>query len=146
MRAIIQRVSAARVVVEGRVVGQCGFGFLALIGAHREDTEADAKWMADRIAKLRVFSDAEGKMNLALGDVGGSVLAVSNFTVYGDALKCRRPSFVASAAYEQGERLFEACLAELRALGVEVQTGVFGAHMEVHLTNDGPVTLVLDSR
>lgn len=101
--------------------------------------------MADRVKGLRIFNDAEGKMNLALADVGGSVLAVSNFTVYGETSKNRRPSFIQSAPYEEGQRLFEAFVAALRALDVEVETGVFGAHMEVSLVNDGPVTVILEA-
>lgn len=145
MRSIVQRVSRAEVVVEGTVVGRCGVGLLVLVAAHREDTEVSARKMADRVKGLRIFNDAEGKMNLALADVGGSVLAVSNFTVYGETSKNRRPSFIQSAPYEEGQRLFEAFVAALRALDVEVETGVFGAHMEVSLVNDGPVTVILEA-
>lgn len=144
MRAVVQRVSEASVMVDGAVVGRCGVGLLVLVAAHRDDTEANADKMADRVAGLRIFGDAEGKMNLSLADVEGSVLAISNFTLYGDATKNRRPSFTESAAYADGERLYEAFVAGLQRRGVPVETGVFGAHMDVSLVNDGPVTIVLD--
>lgn len=142
MRAIVQRVSRARVTVDGQVVGEIGTGLLALVGAHKDDTEQNAKKLADRVAGLRVFNDADGKMNLALPQPA-AVLAVSNFTVYGDPSQ-RRPSFTSAAPYERGKELFEAFLADLKALGVHVEAGVFGADMQVELTNDGPVTLVVD--
>jgi D-tyrosyl-tRNA(Tyr) deacylase len=145
VKAVVQRVTSASVVVDGQEVGACGIGLLILVAAHREDTEANAAKMADKIQGLRIFNDAEGKMNLALADVGGSVLAVSNFTVYGDTAKNRRPSFIASAPYEDGERLFSAMIASLRERGVEVQTGIFGADMKVSLLNDGPVTVILET-
>lgn len=145
MRAVVQRVSEAFVNVDGATVGRCGVGLMVLVAAHREDTEANADKLADRVAGLRIFGDAEGKMNLSLSDVEGSVLAISNFTLYGDAMKSRRPSFIESAAYADGERLFEAFVFSLQKRGVPVETGVFGAHMEVSLVNDGPVTIVLDA-
>lgn len=134
--------------MEGRVVGECGRGLLVLAAAHREDTPDDARKLADRIVGLRVFSDAEGKMNLALGDLQppGAVLAVSNFTLYGDAAKSRRPSFVLAAPYETGQALFNQFVAYLRASNLDVSTGSFGAHMEVDLVNEGPVTIILDTR
>lgn len=144
MRAVVQRVSEASVNVDGATVGRCGVGLLVLVAAHRDDTEANADKLADRVAGLRIFSDAEGKMNLSLADVEGSVLAISNFTLYGDATKNRRPSFIESAPYADGERLYEAFVAALARRGVPVETGVFGAHMDVSLVNDGPVTIVLD--
>lgn len=144
MRAVVQRVSEASVNVDGATVGRCGVGLLVLVAAHRDDTEANADKLADRVAGLRIFSDAEGKMNLSLADVEGSVLAISNFTLYGDATKNRRPSFIGSAPYADGERLYEAFVAALARRGVPVETGVFGAHMDVSLVNDGPVTIVLD--
>lgn len=145
MRAIVQRVLEARVEVDGQIVGSCGTGFLLLVAAHREDTQVEAKKLAEKIAHLRVFSDADDKMNLALGDVeGSSVLAVSNFTVYGDASKQRRPSFVAAAPYDRGEILFNQFVEALRALDIPVQTGIFGADMKVSLVNDGPVTLIVE--
>jgi D-tyrosyl-tRNA(Tyr) deacylase len=133
------------VAVDGAVVGRCGVGLLVLVAAHRDDTEANADKMADRVAGLRIFGDGEGKMNLSLADVEGSVLAISNFTLYGDANKNLRPSFIESASYADGERLYEAFVAGLLRRGVPVETGVFGAHMDVSLVNDGPVTIVLDA-
>lgn len=145
MRAIVQRVSSAVVVVDGATVGGCEKGLLVLVAAHREDTPERARKMADKIQGLRIFNDADGKMNLALGDVGGSVLAVSNFTVYGETTKNRRPSFIESAPYAEGEILFNAMVDELRARGVNVETGVFGADMKVSLVNDGPVTVIVET-
>lgn len=149
---MVQRVGVASVSVGGREIGRCGPGLLLLVGVHRDDGEADAKALADRILGLRIFNDAAGKMNLAIRDFpieGGGfdleVLAVSNFTVYGDA-KSRRPGFSLSAPFETGKALFDVFVAELRRLGVATQTGEFGADMRVSLVNDGPVTLVLDTR
>lgn len=146
MRAVIQRVKKASVEVDGKVIGQCGHGLLLLIGVHRDDTPHEAKKLAEKIAGLRVFNDEEGKLNLSLKDFQPrlQVLAVSNFTVYGDARKQRRPSFMESAGFELGNNLFSIFVNELRALEIEVQTGEFGADMQVSLVNDGPVTLVLD--
>lgn len=148
MRAVVQRVSRASVQVDGEITGQIDHGFLVLVAAHRDDTEDDARKMADRVAKLRVFNDPEGKMNLALADLqpAGAVLAVSNFTVYGETAKNRRPSFIASAPYDRGSELFDRFIEDLRGLGVQVETGIFGAHMEVALVNDGPVTVILETR
>jgi D-tyrosyl-tRNA(Tyr) deacylase len=147
MRAVVQRVSRASVAVDGKVVSSCGAGLLVLVATHRDDTEKEAVKLADRVAKLRIFSDAEGKMNLALGnlDPPGSVLAISNFTVYGETAKNRRPSFIESAPYDRGHELYEAFVHALRGLGIHVDTGIFGAHMEVELVNDGPVTVIVDS-
>lgn len=145
MRAIVQRVSQASVAVDGRIVGSCGVGLLVLVAAARDDTEARAVKMADRVRGLRVFNDEQEKMNLALADISGSVLAVSNFTVYGDADKNRRPSFIEAAGYDEGERLYEGFVEALRAMGVHVETGEFGAHMDVSLVNDGPVTIILNT-
>lgn len=133
--------------VDGRIVGRCGQGLVVLVAAHRDDTDREAVKMADRVAGLRVFNDAEGKINLALRDLGsaGSVLAISNFTVYGETAKNRRPSFIESAPYDRAKELYEAFVFALEALGVHVETGVFGAHMEVELVNDGPVTVILDA-
>ncbi len=144
MRAIVQRVSRASVTVEGAVVGRCDRGFLLLVAAHKDDSEQEAAKLAEKIVNLRIFSDGEGKMNLSLPDVGGSVLAVSNFTVYGDASKQRRPSFMQAAGFERGKELFDSFVERLRARDIDVETGVFGAHMEVDLLNDGPVTLIVD--
>lgn len=147
MKAVVQRVSRASVTVNGKVVGSCAQGFLVLVATHRDDTEREAVKMADRVAKLRVFNDEEGKMNLALSELDpqGSVLAVSNFTVYGETAKSRRPSFIESAPYERGEELYEAFVRALTNLGVHVETGIFGAHMDVELVNDGPVTVILET-
>lgn len=145
MRAVVQRVHSASVTVDGSVVGSIGKGLLLLVGAHKEDTEANAEKLADRIAGLRIFGDEEGKMNLSLADADAEgVLAVSNFTVYGDALKSRRPSFTSSAGYEEGERLFNHFVNSLKSKEIKTETGTFGAMMDVQLTNDGPVTLVVD--
>lgn len=146
MRAVIQRVSSAGVEVGGRVTGQIGRGFLALIGVARDDTVDDALFIAQKIAGLRVFNDDAGLMNLALGDVGGSVLAISQFTLYGDARRGRRPSFVDAASAEAAEPLFDRVVELLRREGLTVETGVFGAKMAVSLVNEGPVTILLDSR
>ena len=144
MRVLVQRVSSASVSVHGEVAGAVGRGFLALVGVTHGDTTAQAAKLAGKTARLRVFNDDAGLMNLALPDVGGEVLAVSQFTLYADARKGNRPSFVAAAAPETGEAVYEAYVAALRAEGVPVQTGVFGAHMQVELVNDGPVTLMLE--
>lgn len=146
MRAVVQRVAEASVTVEGAVVGQISRGFLVLLGITHNDTNDDVLWIASKIAGLRVFEDAEGKMNLALADVAGSVLLVSQFTLYGDCRKGRRPSFVDAARPEAAVPLYQAVAAELRGLGINVQTGTFQAHMDVRLLNDGPVTLLLDSQ
>jgi len=146
MRAVIQRVLKASVEVNGKVIGQCGHGLLLLVGVHKDDTPAEAKRLADKIAGLRIFNDPEGKMNLSLQDFDPNleILAVSNFTVYGDARKQRRPSFMESASFELGSDLFDRFIVETKALGIKVETGEFGADMQVSLVNDGPVTIVLD--
>ena len=144
MRALIQRVSRASVHVDGEKVAGIGLGFLVLLGVADEDGEAEAAWLARKIAGLRLFEDDAGKMNLGLEDVGGSVLAVSQFTLYGDARKGRRPSFTRAAAPAQAQELYEMFCALLAAQGVPVEKGVFQAHMEVSLVNDGPVTLWLE--
>jgi D-tyrosyl-tRNA(Tyr) deacylase len=145
VRAVVQRVESAAVDVAGERVGAIGRGLLALVAAGAGDDQADAAWLAGKVARLRVFADEEGRMNRALADVGGAVLAVSQFTLYGDVSRGNRPSFVAAAPPEEGERLVEAFVAALREEGVPVETGRFGAHMRVSLVNDGPVTLVIDS-
>lgn len=147
MRAVVQRVSMANVLVDGREVGRCGPGLLLLVGVAREDDEAAATWLAKKVARLRIFNDAEGKLNESLLDRADErdVLVVSNFTVWGDASRGTRPSFTRSAPYEDGRRLFDAFISTLRTEGIAVQTGVFGADMRVSLVNDGPVTLVVDS-
>ena len=146
MRAVVQRVSRARVSVAGEVIGEVGQGFLVLVGVGKEDTEADADWLSEKIATLRVFEDAEGKMNLALGDIGGAVLAVSQFTLYADCRKGRRPGFDLAAAPELAERLYNYFVGKLRGKIPKVETGKFQAMMQVELVNDGPVTLLLDSK
>ncbi|MCA9008059.1 MAG: D-tyrosyl-tRNA(Tyr) deacylase [Planctomycetaceae bacterium] len=145
MRAVVQRVSQASVTVDGSIVGQIRHGFLVLLGVADGDQQEDAIWMAGKIAGLRVFEDAKGRMNLDVRQVDGSVLVVSQFTLLGDCRKGKRPSFVLAARPEQANLLYESTVAELRGLGLVVETGQFQAHMDVQLTNDGPVTLLLDS-
>jgi len=145
MRALVQRVARAEVRVAGEVVGRVGRGFLVLLGVGPDDDEAVAAKLADKVRKLRVFGDDEGRMNLSLGQVGGGCLVVSQFTLYGDLRSGNRPGFSRAAPPEQAERLYLAFADALRACGVPVQTGRFGAVMEVELVNDGPVTLWLDS-
>lgn len=144
MRALIQRVSRASVHVDSEEVAGIGLGFLVLLGVADGDGEAEAVWLARKIAGLRLFEDDAGKMNLGLGDVGGAVLAVSQFTLYGDARKGRRPSFTRAAAPAHAQELYEKFCTLLAAEGVAVEKGVFQAHMEVSLVNDGPVTLWLE--
>jgi len=145
MRALVQRVSEARVVVEGEVVGAIGQGYVVLLGVHVRDTEAEARGLAEKVATLRIFGDDEGKMNRSVIDVGGAVLSVSQFTLYGSTEKGRRPSFIDAAPPELASALYETFNARLRALGVPVETGRFRAHMVVEIHNDGPVTLMLDA-
>jgi D-tyrosyl-tRNA(Tyr) deacylase len=145
MRACIQRVSEAAVTVDGEVTGRIGPGLVVLVGVGPQDSQAEVDWLAEKIVGLRIFADVEGKMNRSLADVAGSMLVVSQFTLYGDCRKGRRPSFTAAAPPELAERLYEAFVARVRALGVEVATGVFRAHMQVSLVNDGPVTLWIDT-
>jgi len=146
MRACVQRVSRARVAVAGQTVGEIGTGMLVLLGVAGDDTEADARQLAGKIAGLRIFEDQQEKMNLALADVGGAMLVVSQFTLLGDCRKGRRPSFVAAAAPELAERLYQVFVEAVAGEGIEVATGRFRQHMEVELVNDGPVTLLLDTR
>ena len=142
---LLQRVSRAAVSIDGNQVAEVGRGFLVLVGVAHEDDVAAAHKLAAKTARLRVFADEAGLMNLALGDVGGAVLAVSQFTLYADARKGNRPSFTAAARPEVGEAVYEAYVEALRGAGVPVQTGVFGAHMQVALVNDGPVTILLEA-
>ena len=145
MRAVVQRVRNARVVVDGETTGAIEGGLLVLIGAAPADTEAEVDALAEKIAGLRIFTDAEGKMNLDVRQTGGAVLAVSQFTLFGDCRKGRRPSFQAAAGPEHGRLMYDRYVATTRALDLRCETGIFGAMMEVHLLNDGPVTLLLDS-
>ena len=144
MRAVVQRVSEAGVTVEGRVTGAIGKGLLVLVGIGHDDTEETARALAAKIARLRIFQDAEGKMNLSVQDVGGGVLAVSQFTLVADTRKGNRPSFTDAAPPETANRLYEVFCAALAGLGLPVARGIFGAHMDIRLTNDGPVTIILD--
>lgn len=146
MRAVIQRVERASVSVEGEIRGQIGAGFLVLIGVEEGDGDADLRYIAEKVPNLRVFEDEQGKMNRSLLDVGGELLAVSQFTLLGDARGGRRPSFITAARPETADPMYERLVADWRARGIRVETGVFGAHMKVSLVNDGPVTILLDSR
>jgi D-tyrosyl-tRNA(Tyr) deacylase len=145
MRAVVQRVSHAKVEVDGKVAGEIGPGLLVLLGVAKPDTEADAEFLAHKIVQLRIFADDAGKMNRSLVDTGGAILVVSQFTLYGDCRKGRRPSFDAAAPGEQARALYEHFVAAARRMGVRVETGVFQATMAVSLTNDGPVTLLVES-
>jgi D-aminoacyl-tRNA deacylase len=145
MRAVVQRVSRASVTVDGKTVSSIGLGFLLLLGVKRGDTREDATYLARKIAKLRVFNDPDGKMNLALEQVGGAVLAVSQFTLYADTRGGNRPSFIEAASAEDGRRLYGEFCELLRDQNLEVQEGIFQADMKVELLNDGPVTIVIDS-
>lgn len=144
MRALVQRVSRASVTVDGRITGRIGRGFVVLLGITHADGRAEADWIAFKIAGLRVFEDEAGKMNLSLADVDGELLVVSQFTLYGDARKGRRPSFTDAAAPEQAEPLVDYFINALREMGFTVACGVFGAHMEVSIHNDGPVTMLIE--
>jgi D-tyrosyl-tRNA(Tyr) deacylase len=145
MRAVVQRVSRASVTVADAVVGEIASGWLVLLGVAPDDSQKQVDWLAEKIANLRTFSDAEGKMNLSVQDVSGSVLVVSQFTLYGDCQKGRRPSFIGAAPPAVAEPLYEAFVNALKLLGVPVATGKFAADMQVELVNDGPVTFVLDA-
>ena len=144
MRIVLQRVSRASVTIDGRVAGAIERGFCLLVGFTHQDSATEVDWMAEKVVGLRLFSDAEGKMNLGLGEIGGALLVVSQFTLYGDAQKGRRPSFIEAARPEVAIPLYERFIARLRAGGVQVASGEFGADMQVQIHNDGPVTLVLD--
>ena len=145
MRAVVQRVSRAKVTVEGKVTGETGPGLMILLGVGKEDTPAVASSMAEKLANLRIFEDAGGKMNLSLLDVSGSALVVSQFTLYGDARGQRRPSFIAAAPPDVARKLYEEFCVALHHLGVTVSTGIFQAMMSVELVNEGPVTILVDS-
>ncbi len=146
MRACVQRVQRASVTVDDEIVGEIGAGLLVLLGVGEGDSEADVGWLAEKICALRVFADDEDKVNLSLDDIGGALLAVSQFTLYADCRKGRRPSFTAAARPEVGEALYERFVAAITARGIPVATGRFGAQMQVALVNDGPFTLLLDSQ
>jgi D-tyrosyl-tRNA(Tyr) deacylase len=145
MRAVVQRVTSAQVSVEGELTGKIDAGLCVLVGVGKDDTEAEATTLADKVVKLRIFEDEAGKMNKSLLDVGGALLAVSQFTLYGDSSKGRRPSFAPAMEPERAEQLFEGFCVACRSLGVSVATGRFRTHMSVSLVNDGPVTLWLDT-
>jgi len=146
MRAILQRVSEARVQIDGATVGEIGRGLLVLLGVTKSDTAEQARWLADKIVSLRIFNDADGKMNLDVAEVGGAILVVSQFTLYGDCSKGRRPSFIDAAPPETAIPLYEEFINAVKAHGLPTATGRFGAMMQVSLINDGPVTLILDSK
>lgn len=146
MKAIVQRVTSASVEVDGTIVGKIGTGLLVLLGVAKGDGEADGRYLVEKLQTFRIFSDEQGKMNRSLADVGGAVLLVSQFTLLGRTTNGRRPSFEDAAPPGEAKRLYEQVAADLRALGTPVETGVFAAHMQVELVNDGPVTFVLDSR
>jgi D-tyrosyl-tRNA(Tyr) deacylase len=146
MKAVLQRVTSASVEIEGKIVGQIRSGLLVLLGVGKGDSESDGQYLVEKIRALRIFSDEQGKMNRSLVDVGGAVLLVSQFTLLGRTANGRRPSFDAAAPPDEAKRLYELVARELRAQGTIVETGVFAAHMQVALLNDGPVTFVVDSR
>jgi D-tyrosyl-tRNA(Tyr) deacylase len=145
MRAVVQRVSRAQVTVNGEITGQIGLGLLVLLGVGRDDTNADATYLEEKIVGLRVFEDPHGKMNLNVQDIGGSILAVSQFTLYGDVRRGKRPSFDASAPPEKARQLYEFFVDQIRATGLRCETGRFQEMMQVELVNEGPVTILLDS-
>jgi D-tyrosyl-tRNA(Tyr) deacylase len=145
MRACIQRVSRAQVTVDRQVIGRIGRGLVVLLGVGSDDSDDDAQYLADKIAGLRIFDDSEGKMNLAIRDVGGAMLVISQFTLYGDCRRGRRPSFTDAAPPDRAMELYEAFVRQLEQSGVPVQLGRFREHMDVELVNDGPVTLLVDS-
>ncbi len=146
MRAVVQRVRQARVVIGGDVAGEITTGLLVLLGVTHADTEEQARWLAEKVVGLRIFADAEGKMNRDVTEAGGAVLVVSQFTLYGDCRKGRRPSFIDAAPPPVAIPLYEAFVSAIKALGVPAATGRFGADMQVELVNDGPVTLIVDSK
>ena len=145
MRSVVQRVTSASVTVDGQVVGQIGIGLLVLLGVQEQDTQKDALYLADKVCKLRIFEDGQGKMNLSVKDVGGQILMVSQFTLLGDARGQNRPSFINAAAPEEADRLYQIACQRVQENGVPCETGTFRAHMQVALVNDGPVTIMLDS-
>ena len=146
MRAVVQRVKSASVAVDNEVISEIARGLLILLGVAADDTHADIDYLANKVANLRIFPDEQRKMNLSLLDIGGEALVVSQFTLYGDCRKGRRPSFVAAAPPEQADTMYQAFIAALGKMGVKVKSGIFQAHMDVELVNDGPVTILLDSQ
>ena len=146
MRAVVQRVSRASVTIDGEMAGAIDAGLVVLLGVTHDDTPEQARWLAEKIVGLRIFNDADGKMNRDLGEVGGAVLIVSQFTLYGDCRKGKRPSFIEAAAPPIAIPLYEAFINGVKALGIPVATGRFGADMKVELVNDGPVTLIVESK
>ncbi len=146
MRAVVQRVDKAKVVVNDNVAGKIDKGLLVLLGVAADDTEKDLRYIVDKVSGLRIFEDADGKMNLSVADVGGGILAVSQFTLYGDCRKGKRPSFDMAAKAEMAKAYYDTFVLELKKLGLVVETGIFQAHMLVDLVNNGPVTILLDSR
>ena len=146
MRVVVQRAKDAKVTVAGEVVGAIDFGLVLLDGITHDDTVEDAAFVADKIANLRIFEDEHGKMNVSLLDVGGSILSISQFTLYGDCRKGRRPNFMDAAKPEHAKQIYEALNEQLRQKGIRVETGIFGAMMDVQLTNVGPVTLIVESK
>lgn len=146
MRAVVQRVSQAKVLVQDKEISSIGRGLLALIGVKKDDREEDVEYIANKLCHLRIFEDEQGKMNLGVKEVQGEILLVSQFTLYGDARKGRRPSFTEAAGSAEGRELFELVAEKVSALGIRAKKGAFGEHMMVHLVNDGPCTIILDSR
>ncbi len=146
MRAVVQRVKEARVEVDGQIAGAIEKGLMVFLGVGRDDDRSDVEFMADKLANLRIFHDGEDRMNLSVKDAGGAILLISQFTLYGDCRKGRRPSFDAAGEPEQAKKLYEELIALIRAKGVAVETGIFAARMQVYSQNDGPVTLLLDSK
>lgn len=145
MRAVVQRIKEGRVIVEDDTVGEIDRGLLVYLGVGDNDTETDLEYMVNKVTGLRIFEDENGKMNLSVQDIGGEILAISQFTLYGDARKGKRPSFTDAASPEVGDRLYERFIARTTEMGIRTQSGVFGAHMMVDYVNDGPVTILLDS-
>ena len=146
MRAVVQRVTEARVTVAGNITGQIGVGLVVLLGVARDDENGDADYLADKIVNLRVFQDEQGKMNRSILEIGGQMLVVSQFTLYGDVRRGRRPSYTEAAEPDKANKLYEYFVESVRSFGLKVETGVFQAMMEVSLINDGPVTILLDSK
>lgn len=146
MRVVVQRCKEAQVTVNGEITGRIGQGLMVLVGVTHEDTEKDAQYLADKVAGLRIFEDGEGKMNYSVTDVGGGILSVSQFTLYGDCRKGKRPNFMAAAKPDRALELYECFNRELSAKGLQVETGIFGEMMDVAFTNWGPVTLIIDSK